>query len=187
MKLDDRDRIIITRYATNPDISQDEIAREISLSQPSVAARIRKLKKIGAIETQTGINPFKMGLQMAKVDVTSRDPSKIMELFQGCPYFMNGFIVSGRSNLSLFFVAEQISTLEAIVDGHLRKMAEVQDVEFNIVISPEKKVVMPVQLSWERNGKAPCKINISCKDCESFKTGRCTGCPIIVESEGWLF
>ena len=42
MKLDAKDRMIVTLYANNPDISQDEIAKKIKLSQPSVAIRIRQ-------------------------------------------------------------------------------------------------------------------------------------------------
>ena len=122
MNIDDRDKTILNMFAKDPSVSQEEIAKAIKLSQPSVAARIRKLRKLGAMETLTGIDPFRVGLQMAKVDVTTTNPSKVLDVFQGCPYFMNGLIVSGRNNLTLFFVAEKISTLEAIVDGHLRKM-----------------------------------------------------------------
>ena len=71
MKIDKKDRKIITMYAKNSDVSQEEIARQISLSQPSVAMRIKKLKDNGALQTQTGINPLKMGLYMAKVDIST--------------------------------------------------------------------------------------------------------------------
>ena len=56
MKLDEKDRIIISMYADNPHIVQEEIGFAIGLSQPSVAVRVRKLKENGAIETQTGVN-----------------------------------------------------------------------------------------------------------------------------------
>ena len=45
MKIDQKDRIIISLFAENPNISQDEIAKKINLSQPSVAIRIKKLKE----------------------------------------------------------------------------------------------------------------------------------------------
>ena len=54
MKLDDKDRAIISMYAKNPDVSQEEIGEVVDLSQPSVAARVRKLKEGGAIETPIG-------------------------------------------------------------------------------------------------------------------------------------
>ena len=37
MKLDEKDRIIITMYADDPNISQEKIAARIKMSQPSVA------------------------------------------------------------------------------------------------------------------------------------------------------
>ena len=184
---DDKDKKILTMFSQNPDISQEAVGAEIGLKQPSVAVRIRKLKDVGALEQMAGVDPFKLGLQMAKVDVTTSDPGKVIKLFGTCPYFMNGLIVSGRSNLSLFFVAESISTLESIVDGHLRKMPEVQDVEFNIVISSSKRMVMPVELTPDSEKKGPCEPNNTCAECESYKTGRCTGCPMIIGEDGWFF
>jgi DNA-binding Lrp family transcriptional regulator len=182
---DAKDRTILTMFSLDPYVSQDRIASEVELTQPSVAVRIRKLKDAGALEMQAGVDPFRLGLQTAKVDVTTSDPGKVIELFSDCPYFMNGLIISGKNNLSLFFVAENISTLESIVDGHLRRMPEVQQVDFNIVISSAKKMVMPVDLVWK--GKEPCEAHGTCLKCESYKSKRCTGCPMAIPGDGWFF
>ncbi len=184
---DEKDRIILTQFSKNPNTSQENIGEMVGLSQPSVAVRIRKLKDAGALETQSGVDPFKLGLQIAKVDVTTSDPGKVLKLFAGCPYFMNGLIISGKNNLSLFFVAENISTLESIVDGHLRRMPEVQQVDFNIVISASKKMVMPVDLVWKKKGAGPCDASGICTECDSYKAGRCAGCPMVLPNEGWFF
>ncbi len=184
---DDRDKKILTMYSRDPNVSQETVGVEIGLKQPSVAVRIRKLKDAGALEQMAGIDPFKLGLQMAKVDVTTTNPGKVMKLFGTCPYFMNGLIVSGKSNLMLFFVAESISTLESIVDGHLRRMPEVQEVEFNIVISSGKRMVMPVELIPESEKKGPCEPHTTCLECDSYKAGRCVGCPIVIDDDGWFF
>jgi Lrp/AsnC family leucine-responsive transcriptional regulator len=184
---DDKDKKILTMFSQNPNVSQEAIGEEIGMKQPSVAVRIRKLKEAGALEKIAGVDPFKLGLQMAKVDVTTTNPGKVMELFSSCVYFMNGLIVSGKSNLVLYFVAESISTLESIVDGHLRRMPEVQDVEFNIVISSGKRMVMPVELVSATENKGPCEPNITCLECDSYKAGRCAGCPIVVDDGGWFF
>lgn len=184
---DEKDKMILTMYSRNPDVSQEAIGIEIGLKQPSVAVRIRKLKEAGALEQLAGIDPFRLGLQMAKVDVTTSNPGKVMALFDTCPYLMNGLIVSGRSNLVLFFVAESISTLESIVDGHLRRMPEIQEVEFNIVISPGKRMIMPVELTADSEKDGPCEPNNTCIECESYQSGRCTGCPIALDFKGWFF
>lgn len=184
---DDKDKVIISMFSEDPGVSQESIAREISLRQPSVAVRVRKLRDSGALSVQAGVDPFKLGLQMAKVDVMTTDPGKALRLFQDCPYFMNGLIVSGRHNLTLFFVAEKISTLESIVDGHLRRMPEITDVDFNIVISPAKAIIMPVDLRKKEVQKGPCAPHTTCLECSSYKEGRCAGCPIVVEDDGWFF
>ncbi len=186
VRLDERDRAILCIFSENPDASQEEIARELGLRQPSVAVRLRKLRGNGYLELQAGVDPFKVGLQMAKVDVRSTEPSKILSLFSSCPYFMNGMLVSGRSNLCLFFVAEKISTLEAIVDRHLRNIPEVQDVEFNIVISSARKMVMPVRLGRGRR-KTPCSSKSACGDCDERRSESCAGCPLVERVEGWFF
>ncbi|UCG69442.1 MAG: Lrp/AsnC family transcriptional regulator [Thermoplasmata archaeon] len=165
MKLDTKDRTIISMYAKNPNVSQEEIAKEIKLSQPSVAMRIKKLRESGAIETQTGINPLKMGLYVAKVDISSNNPMEILGMFKNCPYFANGFSISGKHNLSLFFVSESIATLEAIINGHVRPNKSVTDVDFNIVIATEKDFIVPSVLTPEKSEDPPSGSRIKCRNC----------------------
>jgi len=187
MKLDDRDRRIISMFALDPDVSQEAIAQEIGLSQPSVAARIRKLKLAGAIETQTGINPEKMGLYTAKVDVACNNTSLILDMFKGCPYFAHGFTVSGTHNVSMLFVGENIATLEAIVNNHIRSHESVKEVDFNIVIRSEKPLIVPTVLTPERVNTAPCGILLECRDCPSFHEKNCMGCPATGQYQGWFY
>ena len=187
MKLDKKDRIIISMYARNPSVSQDDIAHEINLSQPSVAIRIKKLKETGALELQTGINPLKMGLYMAKVDISSNNPNEILDMFKNCPYFANGFSISGKNNLCLFFISENIATLEAIVNGHIRPNKSVTEVDFNIVINTERDYVVPTILTPDISEKPPCGIHINCNDCSSYQDKKCMGCPATTQYQGWFY
>lgn len=177
MRLDEKDKIIMTMYATIPDVSQEEIAKKIGLTQPSVALRVRKLKDSGALEVQTGINPFKMGLFMAKVDVTSNNPVPILDMFRECPYFANGFTVSGKHNLCLMFMSKRITTIESIVNHHIRSLPSVSDLEFNIIIDSAKSVVVPASLVGGGSNLPPCGNEQDCTLCNSFKTDKCGGCP----------
>jgi len=187
MKIDEKDRIIITMFGDNPEVSQEEIAKKIGLSQPSVAVRIRKLKESGALESETGINPLKIGLYLAKVDVSSNNPSSILKMFKNCPYFANGFTVSGKHNLCMFFFSESVATLEAIVNGHLRSNDSVTDVDFNIVITSEKPFVVPTVLTPNHADRPPCGVLSQCKDCPSFKEKKCMGCPTTGQYQGWFY
>lgn len=184
LKLDDKDRTIIGLLNDNPGISQEDIANEIHLSQPSVAMRIKKLRDKGFIEQIIGINPHKVGFHIAKIEITAHNPSKILAKFRDCPFFLNGFTVSGNHNLCLMFIGEDISSLESIVDVHLRSNKNIQNVDFNLIISSLKHFVTPVNMKIDISEKPPCGIDVECQECEYYKDNRCVGCPIIKQYRG---
>ena len=187
MDLDDKDRAIITMYADDPDVSQERIAHAIGLSQPSVAARVSRLRKAGAMEKSVGISPLKMGLYLAKVDLASNEPDTILQMFRECPYFANGFSVSGRHNLCLLFFSESVSTLESIVNGHIRSNSSVKEVDFNIIITSERDYVVPARLHGERVKEPPCGMKGDCIKCPSFLERKCMGCPATGQYQGTFY
>ena len=67
-------------------------------------------------------------------------------MFCKCPFFLNGFVISGEKNLMLFFTGEDLASLESIIDERLRPDDDVQSADFNIVISSIKDFVMPIQI-----------------------------------------
>ncbi|RLG28474.1 Lrp/AsnC family transcriptional regulator [Methanosarcinales archaeon] len=183
-RIDQKDREIITNITETPDISQHEIAEKIGLTQPSVAMRLKKLKKMGAIEKQYGIDPEKLGLHIAKLEIVTTNSEKLINRFIDCPYFLNGFITSGKKNICLLFAGEDIPTLEAIVNGHIRPLEEVESVEFNIIISTAKELIIPVKMHIKQVEKQPCGINSECKKCPLYINNRCLGCPAIGQYKG---
>jgi Lrp/AsnC family leucine-responsive transcriptional regulator len=187
MKLDDKDRIIISMYADDPDISQEKIATRLRMSQPAVAARVAWLRKNGGLEKQLGVNPMKMGMFLAKVDISSTKPHEILKRFQGCPYFANGFSISGHRNLCLLFFSESVSTLESIVNCHVHSDPSVKDVDFDIVITSEKDFVIPIKMSPELCDEAPCGMKEMCFDCANYKEEKCTGCPATGQYRGHFY
>jgi DNA-binding Lrp family transcriptional regulator len=151
-----------------------------------VALRLKKLKEMRIIQNMYGMDLLKIGLSIAKVDVTTRNTTKVLNSLRNCPYFLNGFIVTGESNLCLFLIGEDVSTIEAIVDCHLRRVDDVQNVTFNIVIGVAKKLVMPLTTNVPRVDKAPCGVKISCIDCPVYGK-RCHGCPVTGHYKGTLW
>ena len=183
LKLDHKDKVIISMYSEDKDISQEVVAKAVGISQPSVAVRVRKLKESGALDSLVGINPFRMGMYVAKVDVVSSDPSQLIDLIGGCPYFAHGFTVSGRHNLCLFFISEDISRLESMVNCHIRPHPSVSDVDFNIVISSENPFILPIQLVRHSLSDAPCNVQGSCEECSYYHQKKCGGCPMLAPAE----
>ena len=161
--LDERDDIIMSMLQSNPYISQDEIAKQIKLSQPSVGARLRKLKEKGILHTVNGINFRVVDLKLAKVDVKSTDTTAIIEEFKDCPFFINALVTSGKYNLCLFFMSTDLKRLEGIVNHHLRSNPLVKDIELNVVISTAKDLVLPTNIDYDNKEQIDCTQH--CRDC----------------------
>jgi len=161
--LDDRDNIVLSLLQKDPNISQEEIAKKIKLSQPSVGARIRKLQEKGILHIINGVNFRVVDLSLAKVDVNATDTTAIITEFKNCPFFLNALITSGKYNLCLFFMATDLKRLEGIVNYHLRSNAKVKEIELNIVISTAKDFVLPLNIDYESKAQLECEQH--CKDC----------------------
>lgn len=155
--LDGRDNIILSLVQKNPNISQEEIARKIKLSQPSVGARIRKLQQKGILYNMNGVNFRVVNLNLAKVDVNATDTTAIINEFKDCPFFINALITSGRHNLCLLFMATDLKRLEGIVNYHLRGNPKVKSVEMNVVISTAKDFVLPLNIDYENKNQIDCE------------------------------
>jgi len=155
--LDIRDNIILSMIQKNPSISQEQIARKIKLSQPSVGARIRKLQQKGILHTINGVNFRVVDLYLAKVDINTTETTEILAKFKDCAFFVNALITSGRYNLCLFFMATDLKRLEGIVNYHLRGNPKVNDVEMNIVISTARDFVLPINIDYENEKQMLCE------------------------------
>ena len=160
--LDTRDNIILSMVQKNPGVSQEEIARKVRLSQPSVGARLKKLQNKGVLCTVNGVNFRVVDLYFAKVDISSTDTASIIREFKDCSFFINALITSGRYNLCLFFMATDLKRLEGIVNHHLRNNSLVKEVELNIVISTAKDFVLPINIDYENKRQMCCEQH--CKD-----------------------
>ncbi len=178
LDLDKRDRELLSLLEKDPEMSQNDIADKLKISQPSVSARMHKLKKKGALAHIVGMNLKKINIHMAKVDVIASNTSTILDIFKDCPYFLNGLIVSGKHNLCLFFVGEDIATLEAIVDGHLRNNPLVKSAEISIVITPMKDLILPLKMNFYSSNTPPCGNGCNCRECQHYISNRCLGCPV---------
>lgn len=64
IKIDENDRKIITLLETNAKISQDEIARQIKLSRPTVQKRIKNLEDNQIIKFTIQTNAKKLGKEI---------------------------------------------------------------------------------------------------------------------------
>jgi hypothetical protein len=128
-----------------------------------------------------------MGLFIAKVEVSTTNSSKILEIFKNCPYFLNGFTVSGKNSVFMLLIGEDILTLHSIVECHLGQLTEVKDVEFNIIISAAKELNLPYQIKIEIIDRPLCGSDHVCVECDKYKEKRCLGCPTMGSYKGKIW
>lgn len=164
--IDERDRTILDRISSNPNISQAELGKLVKLSQPSVGARLQKLREKGILSVVSGMDFRKVELYLAKVEVSATDTQKVLDSFEKCPFFINGLVMSGTNNLCIFLTAPSIGEIEEVVNYHLRNHENVKDVRLDIVIKPVKDFVLPVSLDVS-----------SCQNKQHFRE-RCRVCPV---------
>lgn len=180
--LDEKDRKILTLLHDQKDLSQEEIAQIIGLSQPSIATRIKKLKEKGIMQDQTGVNLNKVGMYVVIVTASTTNTSAILNMFHHCPFFLNGFVTSGKENLMMMFAGEDLASLESIIDQRIRANKDVQNAEFTIVLSSKKDLIYPLRMVERPQNNAPCGIDY--KGCEAYKENRCFGCPATSRYKG---
>lgn len=179
--LDPTDKKVLRKLAEKPGITQSELAEELGMTQPSVNGRLRKLRELGILIEEAMIDPMKMGLSMAIVEVTCRNPHKVMSPIKDCPLILNAFTLSGMENLKLTIVAENVSTIEAFIERHLRCNPEVTSTRFNIVLSAFDAPLVPVSRLFCMK---PC--SRGCRTCEDY-IKRCLGCPMGPDYKGEIF
>jgi len=184
-KLDETDRKIVSLLAENPDMSQSEIAYYLKMSQPAIHTRIKRLRNTGIIAHLIGVNLKGANFYVTKVEMTAKDPWKVLDFFKNCPMYLNGLITSGKHNLCLFFISEKLQAIESCINHHFRENPNEVDVEFNVLISLAKYFVVPVKLWHEKKKISPC--GKCCTDEPCYLSGKCLGCPATVFYKGKVF
>ena len=166
MKLDEIDKKILEILQGNPEASQKEIASMVNLSQPSVSARIKKLKEAGLLAHVVGIDIKKAGLHVGKIEVDAID-----EKFKSCPRILS--ILETNDGYVVFVISEDYPSMEYFVRKNFGE-------KIKIVLNAIPNFIMPLKL--KENG-----CNKNCFECEYFKNGQCLGCPFSPYYKGNLW
>lgn len=132
MSLDEIDQKIIRMLKEDPSLTHSAIARRVSRSQPAVGSRIHKLRDRGFLRMTYGVDFEKLQIQVAKVDFYSKDVEGIKQVIQDCPFIVSGIRTSGDRNFTIYVVARDLRTLNAVVDYHFRNRADVQALKMDL-------------------------------------------------------
>lgn len=151
LKLDDVDRQIITLVQEDPSLTHTQIAEKINRSQPTVGMRIKKLEKSGILQFQPGINFKKVDLFLATVEISTSNPTEVMEMATCCPFMLNAFRLSGEHNICILLASSKIHKLDAIVNYHFRKNKDVSSVSMEVVTDIAKDFILPIDFDSEEH------------------------------------
>jgi DNA-binding Lrp family transcriptional regulator len=183
-KLDDTDKKIMSLLSHDPEVSQAELAKHLQISQPAVSARIRKLEERGALARMVGTDVKKAQLFLANLDVATNNVEQFLKSLEECPIYLNGFLTSGKNNLTVMLVGENIRSIMSCVDSHLRQNPLVKDTELDLIVTPVRPFVIPIRPSVDKEKTTPC--GADCGICTLYESDRCLGCPATVQYKGEL-
>ena len=182
--IDDTDRKIMNLLSERPEVSQAELSERLKISQPAVSLRMRKLREKGILTHLIGTDVKKAQLFLAKVDITTNNVPKVLGALESCPLYLNCFLTSGRHNMTCLFVGENIRSIMSCVDARLRQNLPVDNVEFDLIVTPTRPFVIPVKPTMERREITPC--GADCSACTFYVSERCLGCPASIHYKGKL-
>ncbi len=147
--IDKIDKEIINLLQGNPKITHSEIAKTIGRSQPAIGSRIHKLIEKGIISSQFGINLKNSKLFLAKLEISTREPDKIWEMSEACPFIINCMKLSGERNLLILIASPSLRIIDKIADHHFRNKNYILDVNMEIVNDYAKDFILPINFKMD--------------------------------------
>ncbi|AJY74228.1 Lrp/AsnC family transcriptional regulator [Paenibacillus beijingensis] len=120
MKIDETDLSILDVLSKDSRLSLREIAKQVNLSPPSVAERVRKLESQGVIDKYTiTVNREKLGLTldcMIEVTIKNGEYDKFKRFVEKHPRAVFCYRVAGRACFFVKLSVTGLQEIEAFID-----------------------------------------------------------------------
>ena len=139
--LDPIDRAIILALQTDGRMSYASLAEKIGLSQPAARQRVNKLIDTRVMEVVALTDPLKLGFNVhADLGINvSGDPRPVVEALQSLPEVVYLRYTAGRFEIMAEVLFETSGELHAFVNGRLREIPGVDQVESMILLERVKE------------------------------------------------
>lgn len=160
--------------------SLSSMGRRLGLSHVSIRNRLENLKKESVINVYAGINLEKLGFRIVIINCeieTHELLRHLIKIFSKCPRVIFMARTTGEYNLMMIMVAEDMNTLNAIIEiCSIRTFKGIRRSEVIIGETPELPKFIPIRLFTDKSEEdAPCGIN--CGKCLRYNENKCLGCP----------
>jgi DNA-binding Lrp family transcriptional regulator len=183
-KIDEIDKKILCMLYQDPQVSHTELSKRLKISQPAVSARMHKLEEEAVLTHMIGIDIKKTQLFLAKLDISTDNVEEILKFLDKCPLYLNSFLTSGKCNMTVLLVGENIRSIMSCVDSHLRKNLPAKNMEFDLIVTPARSLIVPIKPNMEKKRVTPC--GADCGNCTLYMSDRCLGCPVSLHYKGNL-
>ncbi len=146
MKLDDRDRRILTLLQEDSRISNADLAETVGMSPSALWRRVRALEEAGVIERSGAVvNAAAMGLgfhAMVHVQLTRHDPEKLKEFIRAVEnnsLVQECFATTGQSDYHLRVLAPDLEAYNRFLEEFLFRLPAVASAQTNVVLRTIKR------------------------------------------------
>lgn len=143
--MDDYDRRILARLQIDNQISNQQLAAEVSLSPPACLRRVKRLREEGFIQKDISvIDPGKVGLalMMWVLVQVERERLDLLDDFKrflnGVPEVMQCYVVTGRADFVLLINVRDIDHYEEFATRVFRQNPNIRHFETMVVMSRVK-------------------------------------------------
>jgi len=146
MKLDDRDRRILTLLQEDSRISNADLAEAVGMSSSALWRRVRALEEEGIIERYGAVvNAPAVGLgfqALVHVHLTRHDPDKLIEFIRAVetsPLVQECYATTGQADYHLRVLAPDLEAYNRFLEDFLFRLPAVASAQTNVVLRTIKR------------------------------------------------
>ncbi|TXT53702.1 MAG: hypothetical protein BAJALOKI1v1_2310003 [Promethearchaeota archaeon] len=151
-QLDEVDRNIIKVVQAQPTITQTDIAKQVDRSQPTVGMRVERLRKMGLLQFQAGLNLRVADLFLTLLEIETNHAQEILKLVKTCPLMINAFRLSGSKNVGIILASKDMKYLDKMINHHFRNNPLVKSCLMNFITEILEDLVLPMEFDFDNCG-----------------------------------
>ncbi len=163
-----------------------QIAADAEISRPTAIKRLKRLRKNKVISLGAGVNVAKLGFKFALVTFKAEFAEanqKLEESLVACPRVFMVTETRRNTNFLALLYGENMETLVSVIDN-FKSFLGMEIVSWHRSKQPLKVETFNLELFQKKRELAPC--GRKCKNCSSYQSLECLGCPAVTEYRGPL-